>query len=108
MYESSSTGPLAAGMGTLTGAAKTGSARAKREAKAAKDFMTTRGLDRGSYDEIVLRSDEQGGPIYSARCMRVPQRCTESPLSPGQPNLMGRKRASMCRTGIEGGVIWGS
>ena len=41
IYESSSTGPLAAGMGTLTGAAKTGSARAKRETMVAKDFMAT-------------------------------------------------------------------
>ena len=42
MYESSSTGPLAAGMGTLDGAAKTGSARAKSEAMAAKGFMDVR------------------------------------------------------------------
>lgn len=81
MYESSSTGPLAAGMGTLTGAAKTGSARAKREAKAAKDFMTTRGLDRGSYDEIVLRFGEQGGSIYSGRCMSFAALHLESPVS---------------------------
>lgn len=58
MYESSWTGPLAAGMGTLVGAAKMGSARAKRDPKAAKDFMMARGLDtEGSY-EIALRFDE--------------------------------------------------
>ena len=77
-----STGPLAAGMGTLTGAAKTGSARTKREAKAAKDFMTARELDRESYDEMVLRFDEQSSSIYRGRCIQVSQCRAESLLLP--------------------------
>ena len=52
-------------MGTLVGAAKTGSARAKREAKAANDFITALELGKASYDEKLLGYGEQGGFIYN-------------------------------------------